>query len=97
MKGAADAAHGTKDGTLPGARSSVDRAESMSADTSRFAEAGLRARAADRAEAGMAEASMEAMDSVGMEASGADSDGSSGPGSGLAVASGCSTPERSGW
>ena len=55
MKGAADAAHGirngtgngTGSGTLQGGRSFAARAEGMKAGTSRFAEAGSRCRAAD--------------------------------------------------
>ncbi len=46
MKGAADAAHGTANGILPGAESTMARAEVMRAGTSRFAEAGLRSREA---------------------------------------------------
>ncbi len=42
MKGSADAAHGTADGTLRVAESTMARAESMRAGTSRFAEAGSR-------------------------------------------------------
>jgi hypothetical protein len=84
MKGAADAAHGTADGTLRGAGSTMARAEGMKAGTSRFVEAGLKGQAADMAEVGM--------DLVGLAASGAALAGNSGRG-----ASGCSTPERSGW
>ena len=86
MKGAADAAHGTTDSTLLGARRTTARAEGTRAGTSRFAEAGSRCRAADMAEEATA----------AMEGSGAVSEESSGLGS-VVVASGCSTLERSGW
>ena len=94
MKGAADAAHGTGNGTgsgtLRGDRNFAARVEGMRAGTSRFAEAGLRCRAAD-----MAEAATEAMEAT--EVSGAVSVESSGPALVVVVASGCSTRERSGW
>jgi hypothetical protein len=88
MKGAADAAHGTADDTLRGAGSTTARAEVMRAGTSRFAEKGLKGPAADMAEVGM--------DLAGLEDSGEILAGASDGNSGR-VASGCSTPERSGW
>jgi hypothetical protein len=87
MKGAADAAHGTADSTLLGARSTM-RAEIMRAGTSRFAEAGLKGQAADMAEAGMVSAGREGSGEILAGASDANSD---------MVASVCSMPERSGW
>ena len=96
MKGAADAAHGTTDGTLRGAESNMARVEVMRAGTSRFAEAGLKGQAVgqvdmtrQRAEAGMG---LAGANSGGLGASGAGSDVNLGR-----VASGCSTLERSGW
>jgi hypothetical protein len=83
MKGAADAAHGTADGTLRGAESTMARAKVMRAGTSRFAEAGLRGQAA-----GMVSVGMEGSDEILGGASDANS---------VRVASGCSMPERSGW
>ena len=68
MKGSADAAHGTADGTLRVAESTMARAEILRACTSRFAEAGLRG-----LEAGMVSVGTEGSGEILAGASGANS------------------------